>query len=351
MSLTKLECPECGKVLKPARPVEPGKKVRCPKCQAVFIAGGDEDEQEEGVEAGAEKAPKKKQAASAAKGKPEAKKAAAAGSEEEEEGAYSLIRDEEDEENKPKISYAPDTSIKDLRGPAVAALMSPTNWLIRSGFIGVFGCLATLLLLGIPALLPVKEDDNPEGRPAKPMMKIDKGFGKGNPMDQGQGIGPGNVPPPPAQEQKKEEKKEKMQEDPPAAYVVYGYDWGSLCDLRWYVFLVMMIPFILLGCYSGMVAFGGIKAQNLESRGWGIAASIMAMLPLNTFCANVALAIVAKGAIYMVLDVDDGLTVFLVMVWYFISHLIFPLSLGSGIWTLVTLNKPEVLAGYEYEGE
>src|SRR5262245_10623617 len=99
MSLTKLECPECGKVLKPARPVTPGKKVRCRKCEAVFVAEGDEGEDEQQHEAGIKLAgeegesPKKKKPA---KTKPEAEKkakakaGAAGGSseEEEEEGAY-----------------------------------------------------------------------------------------------------------------------------------------------------------------------------------------------------------------------------------------------------------------------
>jgi DNA-directed RNA polymerase subunit M/transcription elongation factor TFIIS len=38
MALSKLLCPECSKVLRPARPVELGQKVRCPSCEAIFIA-------------------------------------------------------------------------------------------------------------------------------------------------------------------------------------------------------------------------------------------------------------------------------------------------------------------------
>ena len=47
MALSKLVCPECSKVLRPARPVEEGQKVRCPSCELVFIAGEEEDEEEE----------------------------------------------------------------------------------------------------------------------------------------------------------------------------------------------------------------------------------------------------------------------------------------------------------------
>ena len=173
---------------------------------------------------------------------------------------------------------------------------------------------------------------------------IDKGLGKGNPIEQkGMGGGPA--------EGNKQDGKEKLEEDPPAGFVFYNYDWGALCDLNPLLFLVAMIPIVLLGCYSALVCFCGIKAQNLESRPWGIAGSILAMVPLNSWCPIMVLTILFKFAVYMVLDVSDGLAVFLVMVWLFVVHLIYPLSLGSGIWTLVTLNKPEVVAGFEYEGE
>ena len=36
MALSTITCPECQRTLKPAAPLAPGKKIRCPKCQAVF---------------------------------------------------------------------------------------------------------------------------------------------------------------------------------------------------------------------------------------------------------------------------------------------------------------------------
>src|SRR4051794_26347761 len=99
MSLTKLVCPECNKVLRPAKPVAPGKKVRCPKCDSVFIAG-DEDDEDVDEE---EDRPRKKKPAPAAKAAAPPKKAAAG--DEEEDGAYGVVRDKDDE-GKPKISYA-----------------------------------------------------------------------------------------------------------------------------------------------------------------------------------------------------------------------------------------------------
>src|SRR5262249_35210550 len=43
----KIDCPECGATLKPAKPLTPGKKVRCPKCANVFVVPGAEEEEEE----------------------------------------------------------------------------------------------------------------------------------------------------------------------------------------------------------------------------------------------------------------------------------------------------------------
>src|SRR5438094_10492944 len=47
MAIAKIDCPECGATLKPAKPLTPGKKVRCPKCDNVFVVPGTEDEEEQ----------------------------------------------------------------------------------------------------------------------------------------------------------------------------------------------------------------------------------------------------------------------------------------------------------------
>jgi hypothetical protein len=341
MALTKLVCPECGKVLRPAKPVPAGRKVRCPKCEAVFVAGEEEDDEADEDE---KPAAKKKQPAAKAKAAEAPAKKKAAG-DDEEEGTYVLKRDADDDEDKPKINYVPNTKVKDLRGPAVQILTAPTNLLIRSGFVGVLGCIVLFFLLAIPALLPVSEDDRPESRQPLPMMRLGKGLGEVSPPAQAGGfMGPPST-------SNADSKKEKLEEDESAGYVVYRVDWGSLCELHWTMFMVCMIPILLLGIYSGMVAMGGIKAQNLESRGWGMTGAIMALFPMNTFCANVALTMIFQCMLYMVLDASDDLAMFIVFVWLVINHLLYPMSLAAGIWTLVTLNKPEVVAGFEYEGE
>src|SRR5438876_1772157 len=66
-------CPECGAQLRPANPVAPGKKLRCPKCETVFA-----------VPAAATK--EKKKAAQPAP-------AAAPGRDDDEAGSYGLVSD------------------------------------------------------------------------------------------------------------------------------------------------------------------------------------------------------------------------------------------------------------------
>ena len=50
-------------------------------------------------------------------------------------------------------------SIKDLRGPAASALVQPSNALIAVGGLGFFGWVACCILILIPTLFPIDNDD------------------------------------------------------------------------------------------------------------------------------------------------------------------------------------------------
>ena len=39
MPFDRLSCPECRTTLKPGKPIAEGKKVKCPKCGNIFVAG------------------------------------------------------------------------------------------------------------------------------------------------------------------------------------------------------------------------------------------------------------------------------------------------------------------------
>ena len=72
MAITKLSCPDCGTVLRPAKPVAPGKKVKCPRCDLIFAAGDDEDEDDRPRKSAPSKGAKK--AEPSVKSKPKKKK-------------------------------------------------------------------------------------------------------------------------------------------------------------------------------------------------------------------------------------------------------------------------------------
>ena len=42
MAVTKVTCPECEAVLKLAKPVSPGRSIRCPECGVSFVVPDDE---------------------------------------------------------------------------------------------------------------------------------------------------------------------------------------------------------------------------------------------------------------------------------------------------------------------
>src|SRR4051794_19726362 len=76
VSNSKLVCPDCKAVLKPARPLPAGRPVKCPKCGSTFTTpGGKADEEEEAPRKA--KAPARDREASE-RTKPTAKKAAGA---------------------------------------------------------------------------------------------------------------------------------------------------------------------------------------------------------------------------------------------------------------------------------
>src|SRR5262245_32795624 len=116
-TVAKLTCPECRAVLKPPTPVPVGKKVKCPKCQFLFVAEGPEDEPgiplaEDGPIGLVDDDPPAKKAKPGKGAKP---KKAVVDDEDDGPMTYGTVKDEEDDKKKPKIDYAPDTSIKDLR--------------------------------------------------------------------------------------------------------------------------------------------------------------------------------------------------------------------------------------------
>lgn len=339
MSVTRLTCPECSKVLRPAKPVPAGKKVKCPECEHIFLAP--DDEEPDRTTARPAKKPAGK--ATASKGAP-SKKADPPKKKEEDENTYGVVKDEkeEDEESKPKINYAPDDSIKDLRGPAVNICIPPSTKLMLVGSVGFIGWLLVLFLMLIPRVFPITDT----GGPPKPILKITRGLSMVNP--QGGGGFPGGVPgvpggQPPAQDKKKEVKEE----DKGSLYEAYGLDLMLVCYIEFWQYLLVLLLLCAMMAYCGCVVYGAIQMQTLESRGWGMAGSIMAMIPLTVGGVQTLVAILLNLLLGLIMDDQEYIqfltTVLLTFVWL--------AGLGVGLWNLLTLNKEEVIAGFEYVAE
>jgi predicted Zn finger-like uncharacterized protein len=335
MPLTKLTCPKCETVLKPAKPLPEGRKVKCPKCGTLFAAGE--------PAAPAPAAAKKPQPAAAKKKpvqKPQLPRPGKDDDDEESGGVYSFVDDgtaeeqEEEKERKPKINYAVDMSIKDLRGPAQMIVMRPSNGLIFVGIMGFLGWLGLIVVLLIPVLFPLRDDDEGKPRPAKA-------------IGPGLAAGAQAAAPAPAFGGQAGDKDKKKDEEGKSAFDVAGVDFSLFAVFAWWLLILALLPLILGMVYCGFVTFGGVKMQNLESRAWGIASSILALLPFTTGGMMCLTAFLCNWLLNMVLD-DPAFSMYVAIVLMSIQTVI---ALAVGVWNLVVLMKPEVIEGFEYVPE
>jgi predicted RNA-binding Zn-ribbon protein involved in translation (DUF1610 family) len=319
MAITKLSCPDCGTVLRPAKPVEAGKKVKCPKCELVFVAGEDEDE------------PPRRSSGKAGKAKKGAPAVKEAPKKEEEIYGYIKDPDEDDEDAKPRIEYAPDESIRDLRGPAIVKLTPPGSKLQLIGMAGVLGWVALFVLLLIPTVFPTTSD----GEKASPVMQIGRGLGAVDP-GAGGGGGFGGFTPSGGGGAGGEGAK-KVEDEAGGFFEMFGVDLSVF-------FLILMVPLILCMIWSSMVVAGGIKMVNLESRAFGIVGSIMAMFPIHVGGLQTVATLVLTYLGWLLLD-DAAFGQYIAMA---VSSIIYLLSLAIGIWSLMTLMDQDVIDGFEF---
>ena len=310
MASQRLTCPDCKSVLRPAKPVPDGKKVKCPKCGNFFTTPGLLDREP------ARKKPAAIKTAKETNKKPSAPKPPA----DEDEGIYSYIpEDKKAEEDKPDIEYAPDMSIKDLRGPAQAAVVSPSNYML---ILGGLGCLSNLFLICV-SFWPMVFSDTPVNwqKELKDHYKDDKDAK--NIIQRIEGI------------KEYKDLKDKDLEIVQAAEV----------EMRFNLFMAMGL-FIFHFFYNAVAIIGAVKMQNLESRGWGIASSVMTILPMS----SVGLGSLIGGVFYFTI----GAWVLEEMNAYYscgIGVLPYLFALFVGIWSLRTLMSQEVIDGFEYVAE
>ena len=316
MPLAKLTCPECKAVLKPAKPVPEGKTVKCPKCEANFTAGGED--------AVAPAVPAKSHA------KPEQqarKKATDVDNPEDSQGVYGVVEteadkkrkeppkkkrrrsdDDEDEEEEEEEDAGGD-AVKELlrnlktadpRGPAQELIVGPSNMLLRIGGLGFFSWVGCFIVFLIPIVFP-PPPEKPDENAAAPVEK----------------------------------KAEKVVEQPPGPSMktIAGRTLWRVIFLTCFFF-----PGIVQG---GLIAYGGAKAQSMESRGWGIAASILAMFPMHSL-PLAWLILFLSALLFIFLDVPPN-------VGFAVGGFLMVWGTVFGIKALLVFLKPEVQLGFEYK--
>ncbi len=110
-------CPKCAAVLRPTKAIQPGQKVKCPKCQNVFVPVPEEEE---------------------------------------EAGTYGLAHEsEEEKEQEVKIKQKSLEKIKDQRpkssrGPAVAICTGPGNKMLAAASFTCVSCIFSVVVIMWP---------------------------------------------------------------------------------------------------------------------------------------------------------------------------------------------------------
>jgi hypothetical protein len=269
MPLAKLTCPKCHATLKPAKPVPEGKRVKCPKCEEMFTAGEDEADARPGAR-GKSGAP--------------AKKPAATTGDDEDVGTYAVIKDEDDtkkkdqddrkkrnkkrsrdedeeegekgeegEEEDVAAMYLKNLKSRDPRGKAQEIIVSPSNWLLRAGLLGFFGWVGVFIIFMIPIAFPNQPKEGEEAEKDKQ----------------------GKTAPAPKGGDTKDGKDKKAEEKPPEKGLA-----EQIQEETWSVVLFVFV--LLLGLVqSGMIAYGAVKMQSMESYNWSLTSCILTIIPLH----------------------------------------------------------------------
>jgi hypothetical protein len=291
----RLTCPKCAKVAQTAKPVPVGTRVQCPYCRHAFTVAAEVAR------------------TAAVAGKP-------AAGDEEEGGTYGYIAD--NEAGAPEISYAPDTSIRDLRGPATQILMRPSHYLLAASVAGAVGWLTVLVMVLVPAIFPL---DDGSSKPKGPLIGA-----------------PGSR----AYESAMSERSKKGSKLPPFL-IIFGMNLGLTPKTPVSGFVAALLPLVLGACYSGVCTLGAVRMQNLQSRKWGMAGAIMAILPFNASGVMLVVALVIQFTLKSI-ELDGGFIDFVLMV--FMAG-VWLASVAAGAFAVYTLNRPEVVAGFEFVPE
>ena len=353
-----MKCEHCGANLKLPATLAPGKKIKCPKCSGVIIV--------QSASAAPSKPPKDE------KKVPEAPpKKKSSGDDDDDDGVLYGLRDiakpGEEVKSKPKVNYALDDSNKDLRGPAQAALLGPSNKIMFRSMFCVALCVFSFGVAVWPFVF--SEDILDYKETLKAYFKIEVEKAKDNPElqkslsvrakkiaeDNKNDILAHNVYPEIAERQKKlgltdiemgitlEPAEQAFIKEIRTKQVPYRISW--------------IILSLLILVYNAVEAMAAVRMQALESYNWSMVCAIMGIIPFNCIglLAKIWSVEVQPDPMELIPDTgfdfsDGGLLVLF-------SHPLFLLcleyigSLALGVMALQVLLKSEVKEGFTYKGD
>ena len=283
-------CPECQASLRPTKPPPPGKKVKCPKCGAIFRTP------EEAQPARAKQAASSSKRVTASPPKPDEPL------EDEGMAVYAFkekqAEDEkfEEERKRAALGVVLDRAPKSKRGPAMATVVMPSNTLLGAGLIN---CLIQLFCICIwiwPIIFSEHQLQPKEVLTESDGKEVNKDWQELNSNER--------------IDMKQAEQKDTV------------------------IRCILVVCSILSFVYAGFIALGGVRMQNLESYGWAITACIMGIFPWCT--------------LWVTCLFWPGLMVDSWWIWWFMY---LPLgasviTIPAGLWCLITLRNPNVKEGY-----
>lgn len=346
-----MKCEHCGANLRLPATLAPGKKIKCPKCSGVIIV--------QSASAAPSKPPKDE------KKVPEAPPQKKSSGDDDDDGVLYGLRDianpEQEAKSKPKVNYALDTSNKDLRGPAQAALLGPSNKIMfRSMF-----CVALCVFSFGTAVWPFvfSEDILDYKETLKAYFKIEAEKAKDTPdlkkklVDRGISIDKDNkndilahnVYPEVAERQKK-----MGLTDIPQGISLQPAEQEFIKEIR-----TKQVPYriswiilsLLILVYNAVEAMAAVRMQALESYNWSMVCAIMGIIPFNCIGLLAKIWSVEVQPDPMELIPSTGFDLLQLF-----THPLFLLcleyigSLAIGAMALQVLLKPEVKAGFTYKG-
>lgn len=346
-----MKCEHCDANLKLPGTLAPGKKIKCPKCSGVITVPSS---------SAPSKPPKEEK-----KAPEEPPKKKNTGDDDDEGGLYGLqdiANPEKETKSKPKINYALDTSNKDLRGPAQAALLGPSNKIMFRSMFCVALCVFSFGVAVWPFVF--SEDILDYKETLKAYFKIEIEKAKGNTelqkklseraskieKDNKNDILAHNVYPEIAERQKKLKMTDVEQGIPlepgEQEFIKVIRTKQVPYRISWIVFSLLILV------YNAVEAMAAVRMQALESYNWSMVCAIMGIIPFNCIglLSKIWSADVQPDP--MQLFPDEGFDLLQLF-----THPLFLLcleyigSLALGATALQVLLKPEVKEGFSYKGD